>query len=367
VDSFLFSLFAQPSPAIVYVMERIKTDEEAYIDDFSKKLIQIARNSPQTYRIEPSSKQKLTTYLKSIYKMLLTVYDAYQGGQTDGIEPLRKSSIYYDPLGQFAIKPPRPTYPFRNTNQQDVNELMTLVFNHFNDNDTPKVLETKKIIYTKTQAMLGLRNSRRDAHTSTTITPLEHIIVKFNELREGEEVMFQPEQEQTSKRMTLDDKGRRNFEYWNPVGDNPKLDGTQEMKEMLFKAYFNNYFDSMQETIKYEVSQAQTLLILRLERNIKVKHRSGGETEKKMKNHFVIEEALFGLHLKKIIVHQGGASGGHYVAYFECNNNWYEYNDIQGISYYGGFEAVSQDTKTTTDNSVSRNCTTLFYERRGRL
>lgn len=344
-------------------MEQIKTDEDAYIEDFSNKLIQIARSSPQTYNIEPTSKGGLVEYLKRIYKMLLTVYNVYQhGGPTDGIEPLRKSFIYYDPLGQFAIKKPRPKNPFQNRNQQDVNELMTLVFNHFND--TPKVLETKTIIYRKTDKMLSLNAepTTMKTYTSTTNTPLEHIIVKFNELREGEVVMFQPKH--TNEIMTLKDQERKKFEYWNPVGDNPKLEGTQERKKDLFQAFFDNYFDSMQETIKYEVSEAQTLLILRLERNIKVV--SGGETEKKMKNHFVIQEDLFGLHLKKIIVHQGGAGGGHYVVYFECDNEWYEYDDIDmhGIKYYGDFETVSQDTGTTKDNSVSRNCTTLFYERR---
>ena len=348
-------------------MEQIKTDEGAYIEKFSNKLIQIAKASPQTYVVKPSktSKRILVAYLKTIYKMLRTVYDAYQGGQTNGIEPLRKSSIYYDPLDQFAITPPRHPHPFQNTDQQDVNELMTLVFNHFND--TPKVLETKTINYSKTDKMLNMKPDTEltelNTFTSTTNTPLEHIMVKFNELGKRDNAMFQPER--TSKIMTLDDKGRRNFEYWNPVVDNPKFAGaTQEGKETLFQTYFDNYFDRMQETIQYQVSEEQTLLILRLERKIKVRSRSGGETEKKMKNHFIIQETLFGLRLKKIIVHQGGAGGGHYVVYFECDNKWYKYDDIsERIQYYGGFDTVSRDSGSTADNSVSRNCTTLFYER----
>ena len=133
------------------------------------------------------------------------------------------------------------------------------------------------------------------------------------------------------------------------------MQGSEEQK-ILFEAFFDNYFDSMQETIKYEVSEEQTLLILRLERKVSSRGR-----EIKMQNHFIIEKDLFGLHLKKIIVHQGGAGGGHYVVYFECDNEWYMYDDLVGITYYGNFEKVSRDGDE--DDSVSRNCTTLFYER----
>ena len=62
------------------------------------------------------------------------------------------------------------------------------------------------------------------------------------------------------------------------------------------------YFDKKVTQITYTVAESQTLLLLALQRI----NWNRGQAEQKVKNHFVIQEELYGLRLKKIIVHQGG-------------------------------------------------------------
>jgi hypothetical protein len=52
------------------------------------------------------------------------------------------------------------------------------------------------------------------------------------------------------------------------------------------------------------------------------------------------------LKLNQIICKSGGAGGGHYICYFRCNTNWYEYDDMGGgkiagpIRSDGGFPII---------------------------
>lgn len=62
------------------------------------------------------------------------------------------------------------------------------------------------------------------------------------------------------------------------------------------------------------------------------------------------------LYLNSIIVHYGTAKGGHYITLFECNNIWYEYDDMKSnLKLIGTFENILEK-----DNYI-KNISGLFY------
>lgn len=63
------------------------------------------------------------------------------------------------------------------------------------------------------------------------------------------------------------------------------------------------------------------------------------------------------LELTSILVHWGGAKGGHYVAYVKCDSNWYFYNDLSGkgsfLKKIGSFsQLMSLHATDITTNAV---------------
>lgn len=72
------------------------------------------------------------------------------------------------------------------------------------------------------------------------------------------------------------------------------------------------------------------------------------------------------LELSSIIIHGGGAEGGHYMAYLNCNEIWYFYDDTKkGLRKIGNFEAMKKDQSATLtpDDPVNilLDATDYFY------
>lgn len=65
------------------------------------------------------------------------------------------------------------------------------------------------------------------------------------------------------------------------------------------------------------------------------------------------------LGLVSIMVHRGTASGGHYVAYIKCDQDWYFYNDIKftKLEKIGSFERLTE----THGDDVLMNATDFIY------
>jgi hypothetical protein len=63
--------------------------------------------------------------------------------------------------------------------------------------------------------------------------------------------------------------------------------------------------------------------------------------------------------LKSIIVHHGSASGGHYMAYIKCSDNWYFYNDMDFEDK--GMVLVGTDQDIINNEDVIKNSHALFY------
>jgi hypothetical protein len=65
------------------------------------------------------------------------------------------------------------------------------------------------------------------------------------------------------------------------------------------------------------------------------------------------------LHLVSIIIHQGSAYGGHYIAYIKCDDLWYYYNDMGFTQLIpkGTFdELIEEETR-----AIVENATGFFY------
>lgn len=65
------------------------------------------------------------------------------------------------------------------------------------------------------------------------------------------------------------------------------------------------------------------------------------------------------LDLISIIVHYGGADGGHYISYLKCENLWYLYNDLgyKGLTLIGDEKALL----TSKGEEIYANATDYFY------
>jgi ubiquitin C-terminal hydrolase len=69
-----------------------------------------------------------------------------------------------------------------------------------------------------------------------------------------------------------------------------------------------------------------------------------------------LKENKKNIYLRSMILHHGGASGGHYTCLYECNGQWYHYDDTRtNISLVGDFDTL------ITQNKYLRNSTDMFY------
>jgi ubiquitin C-terminal hydrolase len=65
------------------------------------------------------------------------------------------------------------------------------------------------------------------------------------------------------------------------------------------------------------------------------------------------------LKLYSIIVQQGINSGGHYICLYNCNDLWYEYDDLgPQITPIGTFDKIINNTN---EEKYLNNCTDLLY------
>lgn len=65
------------------------------------------------------------------------------------------------------------------------------------------------------------------------------------------------------------------------------------------------------------------------------------------------------IYIRSIIVHHGGANGGHYTTFIQCNGQWYHYDDL-------GFKKIDligdlDDLKSYKNGYVFKNCTDIVY------
>lgn len=67
------------------------------------------------------------------------------------------------------------------------------------------------------------------------------------------------------------------------------------------------------------------------------------------------------LKLSSIILHHGGATGGHYTCVYKCGHNFYEYNDVpkNKVRYLGSFN----DVKEFNNGYILRNAVSFVYKR----
>ena len=358
VDSVLFSLFALPSKNISDIMTQIRDD--TYLERYSKELMQRAMYLNETTYInkEERNVKDLKAYLGRIYSMMLGIYDQYQnagGGQCGLYENLRKIKLLRSPLEIFARD---PEYPFQNIGQQDANELLVIIFSHFRNPDLPKVSQQRITTYVKTPKMLKLMPQKKATKSVQTKSNIISDTIYIQLVESDDIVKFQGQITNTSE---MNVREQQYKEYYNPF-DKPALHRLKGQEQQnAFEENFDGYFDKFDQVDTYSVDDDQTLLIVRLERNFN--HR-------KLQKNFLIEKELFGLQLKKIIVHEGDekAQGGHYVVYFECGKKWYKYDDnakSKAIEEYGNFNDIAElaETEEEIRNNVSTNCTTLFYQR----
>jgi hypothetical protein len=64
------------------------------------------------------------------------------------------------------------------------------------------------------------------------------------------------------------------------------------------------------------------------------------------------------IYLRSIIVHHGGKNGGHYTCLYECNNNWFIYDDMNtNTQEIGSFDKVLSHK----DGYYLKNCTDIVY------
>jgi hypothetical protein len=357
VDSVLFSLFALPSKWISDIMTQIRNG--TYLERYSDELMRRANVITSLGYIPKQERdiKDLKEYLGRIYRMMLSIYDQYQNaGQCGLYENLRNIKLLTSPLEIFAKK---PVYPFQNIGQQDANELLVIIFSHFRHPDLPKVSQQRITTYVKTSKMLELMPPQKKATKSVqTKSNLIYDTIYIQLVESDDIVNFQGQIFSFSE---MSDRERQYKEYYNPF-DKPALHRLKGQEQQnAFKENFDGYFDKFNQVDTYSVDDSQSLLIVRLERNF---------NNRKLQKNFLIEKELFGLQLKKIIVHEGDekAQGGHYVVYFECGKKWYKYDDnakSKAIEEYGNFNAIAQlaETEEEVRNNVSTNCTTLFYQR----
>jgi hypothetical protein len=85
-----------------------------------------------------------------------------------------------------------------------------------------------------------------------------------------------------------------------------------------------------------------------------------GTKRTKLVNRISPDPRIKNLELTGIVVHKGGATGGHYVAFVKCHDMWYYYNDagFAGLKRIGNFDTFQN---TPQWDEILSNATDFFY------